>query len=75
MISRTLDGRKIDLMSAQELRAELRAMIAEAARLEKGAKCFHEDMRSVSYRDADDPSSEVTMYTCRDCKLSWKETS
>lgn len=72
-ITRVLDGRKIDLMSAPELRAELRKMIEEAARLERAAVCFHEDMHSVNYVDAGNPSQEVTVYTCRDCKFSWSD--
>lgn len=46
-------------------------MILEAARLEKGAKCFHENSRSVEYIGYDD--EKVRMYTCRSCKLSWRD--
>ena len=72
-VTRVLDGRKIDLMSQDELRRELRAMIEEAARLERAAVCFHEDMRSTHYVDAGNPAQEVTVYTCRNCKFSWSD--
>lgn len=70
MVSRTLDGRLIDKLSPSELRFELRRMILEAARLEKGAQCFHEDSRSVEYTGID--GETVRMYTCRSCKISWR---
>jgi len=72
-VTRTLDGRKIDKLSPEELRRELRAMIEEAARLERAAVCFHEDMHSVNYVDAGNPAQEVSVYTCRNCKFSWSD--
>jgi hypothetical protein len=70
-VTRVLDGRKIDLMSLPELRSELRSMIVEAARLERAATCFHENVRSVEYTGTHD--DDVRMYTCRDCNFSWRD--
>jgi hypothetical protein len=71
-VTKTLDGRSIDKLSEMELRHELRSMIKEAARLERGAKCFHENVRSVDYvENVGNPV--VTVYTCRDCNLSWSD--
>lgn len=69
-ISRTLDGRSIDKMSDRELRKELRSMMAYAAKMERGAKCFHEDVRSVDYIE---DRTVTTVYTCRECNLSWSD--
>jgi hypothetical protein len=69
-VSKTLDGRSIDKLSPDELRRELRAMIVEAARLERAAKCFHEDVRSVDYAE-NVGNPVVTVYTCRNCETSW----
>lgn len=69
-VSRVLDGRSIDKMSEPELRAELRAMIEYAARLEAASVCMHEDLRSVEYSGVHE--EHVRMYTCRNCNFSWK---
>ena len=71
MISRTLDGRVIDKLSMKELRWELRSVMSELVRMENGVKCFHENVRSVDYSD-NVGNPVVTVYTCRDCKLSWR---
>ena len=69
-INDTPSGKKIDKLSPKELRDELREALLYAAKLEKGVKCMHEDMESVSYAGTHEA---VRLYTCRSCGLSWSD--
>ena len=69
-INSTPSGKKIDKLSEHELRSELREALLYAAKLEKGVKCMHENMKSVGYAGTHEA---VRLYTCADCGLSWSD--
>ena len=70
-INDTPSGKKIDKLSSKELRDELREALLYAAKLEKGVKCMHEDMASVSFSGG--THEAIRLYTCRSCGLSWSD--
>ena len=64
-------GKKIDAMSQRELRRALSELLVEYAKVERAAKCFHEDVKSAVFRNGD---LHTTIYTCRQCSTSWSDT-